>query len=116
MASSTSGWIGVVAALSIYIRCIFISSELYDIKSRHGYNHQVIMVWSTAPLRFKISPMYVTRELILDMEDKYGVPRHLSMTFEISPPEFNMLRASRKHGRNHDITMFIFRDRNCQEL
>jgi 8-oxo-dGTP diphosphatase len=60
--------------------------------------------------------MYVTRELLLDMEDKYGTPRHLSMTFEISPPEFNMLRASRKHGRNHDITMFIFRDHNCQEL
>ena len=60
--------------------------------------------------------MYVTRELILELEDKHGVPKHLSMTFEILPSEFSMLRASQKHGRNHDITLFIFRDRTCHEL
>ncbi|OFW56807.1 MAG: hypothetical protein A2Y75_06470 [Candidatus Solincola sediminis] len=52
----------------------------------------------------------------MEAEDKYGVPRHLSMTFEISEAEFTMLRASRKNGRNHDITMFIFDDRSCRDL
>jgi 8-oxo-dGTP diphosphatase len=60
--------------------------------------------------------MYVAKELVLEMERKYGVPRHLSMTFEISESEFTMLRGSRKHGRNHDITMFIFGDHSCREL
>lgn len=40
----------------------------------------------------------------------------MSMIFEISRPEFDMVRSSQKHGRNHDITMFIFRDASCKEL
>jgi 8-oxo-dGTP pyrophosphatase MutT (NUDIX family) len=53
---------------------------------------------------------YVTDEMIMEMEKRYGQPRHLSLTFEIKPPEMNMLQGSKKHDRNHDVTLFIFRD------
>jgi ADP-ribose pyrophosphatase YjhB (NUDIX family) len=60
--------------------------------------------------------VYVTDEMIERMMEKYGEPRRLSLSFEITPPEFSMLRGSRKHGRNHDITLFIFRDRRYGEF
>ncbi len=59
---------------------------------------------------------YVTDEMIREMEGKYGSPRHLSLSFEIKPPEMIMLRGSKKHDRNHDLTLFIFRDRGYREF
>jgi 8-oxo-dGTP pyrophosphatase MutT (NUDIX family) len=53
---------------------------------------------------------YVSDEMIMDMEKRYGQPRHLSLDCEINPPEMSMLQGSKKHGRNHDVTLFIFRD------
>lgn len=57
---------------------------------------------------------YVTEHMITSLEEKYGRPRRMEMVVEISPAEFDMLRGSQKHGRNHDITLFIFEDR-CYE-
>ncbi|MDI6873856.1 NUDIX domain-containing protein [Candidatus Solincola sp.] len=59
---------------------------------------------------------YVTHEMIREMERKYGKPRHLHLSFEIRPPEMNMLQGSKKHDRNHDLTLFIFRDRGYREF
>ncbi|RJP34119.1 MAG: NUDIX hydrolase [Actinobacteria bacterium] len=59
---------------------------------------------------------YVTNEMIEKMEERYGMPRHLSMTFEIKPPEMNMLQGSKKHDRNHDVTVFIFKDYSYREF
>ena len=59
---------------------------------------------------------YVTDEMIARMEERYGRPRRLSLVCEIMPPEKTMLQGSRKHGRNHDITLFIFRDRRYLEF
>ncbi len=59
---------------------------------------------------------YVSEEMVWRMEEKYGRPRRLSLVSEIKPPEMDMLRGSKKNGRNHDITMFIFRDRRCREF
>ncbi|MEW6555704.1 MAG: NUDIX hydrolase [Actinomycetota bacterium] len=59
---------------------------------------------------------YVTDEMIMDMEERYGQPRHLSMDYEISPPEMSMLKGSKKYGRNHDVTLFIFRDYRYREI
>ena len=59
---------------------------------------------------------YVTPMMLKEIEEKYGTPVHLSMTYEISRPEMDMMRGSQKHGRNHDITMFIFRDRYLHEF
>ena len=59
---------------------------------------------------------YVSDEMIELMEERYGMPRHLSMTFEIKPPEMNMLQGSKKHDRNHDITIFAFKDYSYREF
>ena len=59
---------------------------------------------------------YVTKEMIEKMEEEYGIPRHLYVFFEITPPEFSMLRSSRKNERNHDVTIFIFKDRDFHEF
>ncbi len=59
---------------------------------------------------------YVSDEMIMEMEKRYGQPRHLSLAFEIGPPEMSMLQGSKKHDRNHDITLFIFRDRRYVEF
>jgi ADP-ribose pyrophosphatase YjhB (NUDIX family) len=59
---------------------------------------------------------YVTDEMIREMEERYGKPRRLSMAYEIHVSEMDMVRGSRKHDRNHDITMFIFRDRSYREF
>ncbi len=48
--------------------------------------------------------------MIMEMEKRYGHPRNISLAFEINPPEMSMLVGSKKHGRNHDVTLFIFRD------
>jgi 8-oxo-dGTP pyrophosphatase MutT (NUDIX family) len=59
---------------------------------------------------------YVTDEMIMEMEKRYGTPRHISMAFEIKPAEMKMLVGSKKNDRNHDITMFIFRDWSFREF
>ncbi|MGQ9474943.1 MAG: NUDIX hydrolase [Actinomycetota bacterium] len=59
---------------------------------------------------------YVTDAMIEEMERKFGKPRHLQFSFEIQPPEMNMLQGSMKHGRNHDLTLFIFRDHEYREF
>ncbi len=59
---------------------------------------------------------YVTNEMIEAMEERYGMPRHLSMSIEITPPEMIMLQGSKKHDRNHDITVFIFKDYSYREF
>ena len=48
--------------------------------------------------------------MIKDIERKYGTPRELSMSFPMSPAEFDMLKNSRRDGRNSDVTMFIFKE------
>ncbi len=59
---------------------------------------------------------YVSDEMIAEMERRYGKPRHLDLSFEILPAEMNMLRGSKKHDRNHDVTVFIFKDRSYREF
>jgi 8-oxo-dGTP pyrophosphatase MutT (NUDIX family) len=59
---------------------------------------------------------YITESMIAAMEEKYGRPRRMEMAVEISPAEFEMLRGSQKHGRNHDITLFIFEDRGYRRV
>lgn len=40
---------------------------------------------------------------------RWGAPRRLALTFEISEHERDMIRRSRRDDRSHDITMFIRR-------
>lgn len=52
--------------------------------------------------------MYITAETIAELEKKYGRPNELSFAYEMTPCEFEVVRASQKHGRSHDVTLFIF--------
>lgn len=44
------------------------------------------------------------------IEEKYGIPRRLTMSFPMNPAEFDMLTESMHDGRNSDVTLFIFKD------
>src|SRR5512132_2640242 len=52
--------------------------------------------------------MYVTAEIIREIEARYGVPDEVVWQFEMRPHEFDMVRRSQKKaGRAHDVTLFI---------
>lgn len=51
--------------------------------------------------------MYVTNEMIDDIEARFGVPEEVAWEFEMLPREWDMVRSSQKHGRAHDVTLFI---------
>src|SRR6185503_4667810 len=52
--------------------------------------------------------MYITAETIGDLEKKYGNPQELSFAYAMTQSEFEVVLASQKHGRAHDVTLFIF--------
>jgi 8-oxo-dGTP pyrophosphatase MutT (NUDIX family) len=54
--------------------------------------------------------MYISEEIILDLEKKYGVPEVHDLAYEMSESEFDMVARSQKHGRAHDVTLFIIID------
>ncbi len=55
-------------------------------------------------------PMYVNEEILRDIRARYGTPD--TLTFEAVCPEWEMdvIIGSMKHGRAHDVTLFIFCD------
>lgn len=55
-------------------------------------------------------PMYVDAKQIEEMEAKLGKPQVQHLEFEIGAAELAFVRATQKHGRAHDITLFIFND------
>ena len=52
--------------------------------------------------------MYVDEAVIKEMEERFGRPEVLPLSQEITPEEMALVRSSQKHGRAHDITLFIF--------
>ena len=51
--------------------------------------------------------MYITDEVITDIERKYGTPQEIGLAYEMTPQEFESVRRSQKRGRAHDVTLFI---------
>jgi 8-oxo-dGTP pyrophosphatase MutT (NUDIX family) len=51
--------------------------------------------------------MYITAEIIREIETRFGVPDEVVWQFEMLPREFDMVRRSQKHNRAHDVTLFI---------
>jgi 8-oxo-dGTP pyrophosphatase MutT (NUDIX family) len=60
--------------------------------------------------RLNCPSMYISGEIILELEKKYGKPEELSLEYEMSEREFEIVRGSQKHGRAHDVTLFIIKD------
>jgi ADP-ribose pyrophosphatase YjhB (NUDIX family) len=55
--------------------------------------------------------MYITAEIIREIEERYGVPDEVRWQFEMLPREFDTVRRSQKHNRAHDVTLFIIEDK-----
>jgi 8-oxo-dGTP pyrophosphatase MutT (NUDIX family) len=51
--------------------------------------------------------MYITDEIIREVEKKYGTPEEVKLAYEMTEREFDMVRRSQKNGRAHDVTLFI---------
>jgi 8-oxo-dGTP pyrophosphatase MutT (NUDIX family) len=51
--------------------------------------------------------MYVTTEIIREVEKRFGTPEEVRLAYEMTEREFDMVRRSQKHGRAHDVTLFI---------
>jgi len=54
--------------------------------------------------------MYVDTRQTDEIEAKLGKPQVQHMEFAIGDMELAFVRATQKHGRAHDITLFIFND------
>ncbi|HJQ67966.1 MAG TPA: NUDIX hydrolase [Blastocatellia bacterium] len=54
--------------------------------------------------------MYISAEAIRDVELKYGTPVEVRLSYEMTGREFDMVRRSQKHGRAHDVTLFIIKE------
>jgi ADP-ribose pyrophosphatase YjhB (NUDIX family) len=52
--------------------------------------------------------MYVTDDMLAEARGKYGTPDVLHFQTTCSEQEMNVITGSQKHGRAHDITLFIF--------
>ncbi len=52
--------------------------------------------------------MYITCDMLQQVESRYGKPDVLRLEQAISPEEMAMVRSSQKNGRAHDVTFFIF--------
>jgi ADP-ribose pyrophosphatase YjhB (NUDIX family) len=51
--------------------------------------------------------MYITQEVLNQLEQKYGVPRTLRTAYTMSQQGFDLLKWSMRNGRAHDVTLFI---------
>ena len=52
---------------------------------------------------------YIRESDIRATEKKFGRPQFRQVAFEMPEAEFSMVRASQKHGRAHDVTIFIIK-------
>ncbi|MGA9772579.1 MAG: NUDIX hydrolase [Blastocatellia bacterium] len=51
--------------------------------------------------------MFITDEIIQDVERRFGSPGEIALAYEMTRSEFDMVRRSQKHGRAHDVTLYI---------
>jgi len=45
--------------------------------------------------------------MIAEMAKQYGLPEHKQFHFSVTQSEFNRIRSSQKHDRNHDVTLYV---------
>ena len=50
---------------------------------------------------------YITEAELIEIESRYGKPVEYQAEFAMPSDEFNFVKTTQKHGRAHDITMFI---------
>ena len=51
--------------------------------------------------------MYITQDVVNEIQRKYGVPDILRTRYSMNRAEFGVLKWSMRNGRRHDVTLFI---------
>jgi len=54
--------------------------------------------------------MFVPESEIEALAKDYGEPREATFRVDTGPEEYDMIRASQKHGRKHDFTLYILKE------
>jgi len=54
--------------------------------------------------------VFVTEDMIAEMAAAYGRPYERSFAFDVPRSEVERIRSSQKHGRNHDVTLYVQKD------
>lgn len=54
--------------------------------------------------------MYITSQIIEELEAKYGVPRVIKLTEEFDQRGYQLLKHSLRQSRHHDVTIIIVKD------
>ena len=54
--------------------------------------------------------MYVSTEIIRDVEQRYGTPVEIARQYEMTPQQLSVVRLGQKKGRCHDVTLVIVDD------
>lgn len=54
--------------------------------------------------------MFVTDDMIRQMEEAYGTPAVRRFDVPATPEEIRRIASTQKHGRNHDVTIYVHKD------
>jgi 8-oxo-dGTP pyrophosphatase MutT (NUDIX family) len=54
--------------------------------------------------------VFVTDDMIAAMAAQFGSPARRAFHFEVTRREYDRIRSSQKHGRNHDATLYVLKD------
>lgn len=54
--------------------------------------------------------MFVTDEMIWQMESRFGVPEERTYRIPTTAREMSRIASSQKNGRNHDVTLYVQKD------
>jgi len=54
--------------------------------------------------------MYVSTEIIQDVEQRYGTPVEIAREYQMTPHQLSVVRLGQKKGRCHDVTLVIVDD------
>jgi 8-oxo-dGTP pyrophosphatase MutT (NUDIX family) len=54
--------------------------------------------------------MYLSEEELTQLADRFGEPTRQSFRVPASPEEIEFIKSTRRDGRYHDFTLYIFRD------
>jgi len=54
--------------------------------------------------------VFVTENMIAGMVERFGQPTVKQYRFEVTEEELHRIRSSQKHGRDHDVTMYVQKD------
>ena len=55
--------------------------------------------------------MFIPQETIRNLSEKFGQPKEVAFEIEISEDEFDFIKSTQKKGREHDVTLYIIKDK-----